>query len=1001
MACTGTGMRGQEKLPTISPFELGYSIRSWTMDDGLKGPYVGAFAQARDGALLFSDGEGLIRYNGIELEDLFESAGPSVPRTNVLAIHEDDNGRLWTVGLSGQAMRESDGRWIPIGIDRGGRGGVGKFARGPDGRLWCAVSGNETLFLSVYEDGRFRAVAEKKPLLAYVQEMDFDTRGQLWLSVASQGEKPGVYRLEGDSLVAEVAKDWRIGTLFRKKDDSRPWLVTPHGIRVRERDSWNEVLAFSGPLPDPAGFSACVADEDGNYWIASRTLGLWVCQPDGQLSRLVNEEVKFPNLVRDLFTGRDGTIWFNGENGLLQLRRQPFTPWPQSQKHRRAAIRAMAEAGDGTLWFGGAGVYSLRPGEFVRAYWEDDTTVPNVLGILGNPQGGAWFATNRGGLDAISRRGQQIVAKERENYGQFLGLAYHDGDPWLGRARGLQRLQNGGLVIDQPGNETVGDLECLAAGSEVGLYASFRSRGLFHHKDGSWVFAGLPPPVRALTVSPDDTIWARRGDLELCWLKDGHWHRADGGEMGIPPQFQLVCSRDGSIWFQGSKGPIVRIDRKAAESWLQGDRTVDLQVRSYGKSEGLPAEQASEGPLSSTLMEDSGGRIWVATVQGVCAWHPSHDAHRAAEAARTEPIPVLIERVLVDDDPVPELGVPLTMKPDEHRLEIRYAGLDLANPERVTYRYRLSGYEDEWIDVGNRNTAYLQRMPPGTYRFQVTAADRNGVWNEEGASLAITVLPNWWEHGWFRFGTPAVFMIALLGIAYLRIQSVRRQAREQAILQDEFSRGLIEAQEAERARIAGELHDDLGQDLLVMKSRIDLARRRSDSDADQETLRQVSESTAEVLRKVRNLSHQLRPLHLDHLGLAASVRNLVKEVAESAGLDFEVDADDLGDSLSPEAVVGFYRILQEALNNVLKHAGANSVKVSLHRDGNDASLVVSDDGCGFETGTDRRAPSAPGHDLKAMRERCSLIGGNLDVISGPGEGTLVRIRTPLQVRGES
>ena len=113
VASAGSGVRAQGKHPTITPFELGYSIRSWTMDDGLKGPYVGAFVQARDGSLLFSDSEGLIRYNGIELRDLIENAGPEVPRRQILAIHEDAGGRLWTAGLAGQAMRKPDGRWIP------------------------------------------------------------------------------------------------------------------------------------------------------------------------------------------------------------------------------------------------------------------------------------------------------------------------------------------------------------------------------------------------------------------------------------------------------------------------------------------------------------------------------------------------------------------------------------------------------------------------------------------------------------------------------------------------------------------------------------------------------------------------------------------------------------------------------------------------------------------------------------------------------------------------
>ena len=995
LAWASPGMQAQGKLPTISTFELGYSIRSWTMNDGLKGPYIGGFVQSRDGTLLFSDSAGLIRYNGIAFEDLIETAPPEVPRLNILAIHEDPDGRLWTAGLNGQAMREADGRWVAIGKDRGGHSGVGKFAVDPDGRLWCAVSMGAGLIVSIWEDDRFQPVTEKPLRSGYVQEMEFDPAGQLWLSVAAQGPGPSVYRLERDTLVPEEAADLRVSVLFRKTGDPRLWLATRTGIRVRENHAWRDVVAFSEELPERNGFSACAVDEQGNYWLATRSLAVWVCRPDGRVGRLISEEVKLPNLIRDLFSGRDGTIWFNGENGLLQLRRRPFTLWPQSQRHRRTPIRAMAEDGEGTLWFGGIGIYSMRPGEFVRPHWQDDTEIPSVYGILGNSEGGAWFPARGNSLNAISSTAQRSVARLPQNSGAVVDLAFHEGEIWYGLRRNLLRLQEGTLKPDLP--EGVGQdfLECLAAGPEGKLYAGFRTKGLFSHKDGKWNFAGLEGRVEALALAPDKTLWARRGGSELCWFRNGEWRRANGVEMGIPPQFHMVCSREGSIWFQGLRGPVIRIDRKAAEAWLQGDRNVDLRLRSYGQAEGLAAEQAPYGPRKRTLMEDSRGRIWVATVLGTCAWDPSYDTFSTTETVREEPMPVVIEKVYVDGQPVPGLNGVLTVTPDKHRLEIHYVGLDLANPEAVRYRYRIEGYQDEWADAGSRHAAYFQRIPPGSYRFQVIAADRHGLWNEAGATLAITVLPHWWEHWSFRYGTPAGLLFLLLGWTYLRIQSFRRRSLERARLQDEFSRGLIEAQESERARIAGELHDDVGQDLIVLKSRIDLCRRHTASNTEAESLRQLSESAADVLHKMRGLSHQLRPLHLDHLGLSTCVSSLVKEVAEASQLKFEVEADDLEGKLSPECEVAVYRMLQESLNNVVKHAQASSVKVELHRQERSMTLTIQDDGRGFHPEKPKPGGRHIGHGLHAMKERCSLVGGCMMVDSTPGAGTLILIEVPF------
>jgi signal transduction histidine kinase len=574
-------------------------------------------------------------------------------------------------------------------------------------------------------------------------------------------------------------------------------------------------------------------------------------------------------------------------------------------------------------------------------------------------------------------------------------LAHYEGRVWCGLSKNLLRLDDETLAPNLPEDAGQDALMCLAEGGEGELYAGFRSKGLFRRADGAWSSAGLSGPIGAVAVAPDRTIWARRGMGELCWLRDGEWHHADAHEMGIPPQFHMVCSREGSIWFQGLHGPVIRIDRQAAEAWLQGDRKVDLRKRIYGRAEGLPAEQAPYGPRKSTIMEDSQGRIWVATVLGTCAWHPSYDEHTSADITNAEPIPVLIEKVFMDDEPFIPMDGAVTLPPDKRRLEIHYAGLDLAGPDRVSYRYRVVGYQDDWLHVGNRHTAYLQRMPPGRYTFQVIASDRNGVWNKDSANLAIVVQPNWWEYTWLRFFVTLVVVTVLFMVVYLRIMGIRHSAELRAGLQDEFSRGLIQAQESERSRIAGELHDDLGQDLLVLKSRIDLSRRRSDSEAERDVLQGLSESTADVLHKTRSLSHQLRPLHLDHLGLAASVRNLVKEVAEAAELNYEVETNDVEDVLPSDTKVAIYRMLQEALNNTIKHAGAGSVKVELQCHENTITLTIEDDGCGFdsEQAGGYRGQSAA-HGLHAMKERCALVGGRMIVDTTPGEGTLLLIEVP-------
>ena len=226
-----------------------------------------------------------------------------------------------------------------------------------------------------------------------------------------------------------------------------------------------------------------------------------------------------------------------------------------------------------------------------------------------------------------------------------------------------------------------------------------------------------------------------------------------------------------------------------------------------------------------------------------------------------------------------------------------------------------------------------------------------------------------------------------------RAERERAEAAERGRRADaDFTKRLIESQEAERRRIAGELHDSLGQELLLIGNRLQLALGNpSMPQALREEIQGIGALATQAVAEVRRISHALRPPQLDHLGLTRALRAMLDSVARTAGFELCQHLDDIDGAYPSELETNWYRILQESLNNILKHARARHVEVLLERDIRDVRLIVADDGCGIPPGT----AASDGLGLRNIAERVRILGGRLRIDSAPGTGTRLEVTAPL------
>jgi signal transduction histidine kinase len=365
-----------------------------------------------------------------------------------------------------------------------------------------------------------------------------------------------------------------------------------------------------------------------------------------------------------------------------------------------------------------------------------------------------------------------------------------------------------------------------------------------------------------------------------------------------------------------------------------------------------------------------------------------------------KPPPVALEGMRIDGLPMQEVdwlaaqapgAPPIVIRPEQKSFDITYTGLSFINSEALQFRYRLVGADPNWIEAGTRRTAYFSHLPPGDYVFEVLAATADGVWAETGPALRLRIEAQFWRRPSFWVAV-ALAVTAMVGVLLLLRESRhRRRVAAEARAQHAFARQLIASQEGERKRIAAELHDSLGQNLLVMLNRAQLGLLSAEPGTPaREQLASIQSAARDALEEVRTISHNLRPHHLDRLGLTQTIEVMLQRIADSGAIEVVNEMVPVDDRVSAEDAITVYRVLQECLNNVLKHSRASEVRVGCERDVDSVLFWITDNGVGFDyTATVARAG---GFGLVGMAERVQMLGGRWSVESTPGAGTTVSVR---------
>ena len=995
---TVASLLGAASLITVS---AQYRFDHWTPENGMPSNSVWELRQTRDGYLWMTTGNGLVRFDGVRLTVFDKNSSPAFPSNRCVPLLEDRAGNLWIGTEDAGLVRYRAGvftQWttkdgLPGNfvdwLDEDDAGGVLIYtdqgvARWHDGRMTrlpltprpflTGLAQSELKGYYRYLTFALRRTANGTQLFKRGRWLPFpspphdtppqprsylteDTQGRVWYRSDQYSRE--IYSVDesGTRVFAIPSEPRGFVSPFYQDQQGRLWgNNTALGVTI-----WKDGKTVP-LLPQGLNWHTRVLeDREGNLWVGTADQGLL---------RVVEQSVSFLQLpggpleryVYPLLEDRVGNVWISGgTRGLMRYDKGRFTRFPLVGAKLPLDISAFFEERDGSLLIGTFihGVTRFRAGAW-RVASEFSTVKGRIDVIYRDRQGDLWF----GGVTGLYR---QSAAGQWTHYGP---------------AEGLPSTHVKTLLEDQQGRLWIGGTGGLSLWQ--------------HGKFTNWTAAEGLIADRVVTLYQDkeQTLWAGTFDGGLFRLKQNatgwqltRYTMRDGMFSNQVKQI-LPDTENGQDYFWiGSEQGIYRLRKQELNDYAEG-RVSAVSNTHFGKLDGL-LNLDCVGGFQPAGFKARDGRLWIPTMDGIAVIDPRKIVNNLLPPA------VVIEDCLLNRQNV-AFAQGLRIHPGQDNLEINYTGLSFRKAEQVRFRYRLEGLDRDWTEAGTRRTAYYPHLPPGSYTFQVTAANSDGIWNTEGQSLRIIVVPPFYRRWWFL--TLAALSVA--GVALLTVRYRFQQLDRARATQQQFSRQLIASQEAERKRIAAELHDSLGQHLVVIKNLALMWLQTPNRNGDtRQQIEDISATTSQAISEVKEISYNLRPYQLDRIGLTKAIEALLKKAEAASGIRFQSEMDDLQAALPKEAEINFYRIVQECVNNILKHSQATEATISIRRRGSQLQMTLQDNGKGFTPGVTSENAAPGGFGLLGISERAQLLGGQAVIRSAPGQGTTIQLEIELSKGG--
>ena len=979
-----------------------HMLREWHEADGLPAEDLGSVVLDDAGYLWAGSSSGLARFDGTAFE--VGKLPPAVhARGMVYGKDEDGRGRLVAVPAdSVRSARDAEGNGFYVWENGGFRfvaeplldgKNVRTAFREADGSLWLGCEDGTLLRRRGRESTVFALPSRtggKRPAFAT------DADRVLWVAMGGY-----VARFDGTAwqpvALPSRENEIQLGSSAR----GGVWLFTRTEVKRWEGANGAEGGAFVSvtKLPELLGahfIQSSLEDRLGTLWIGTRSQGLFRLQGDGFV-RVPTSNDEVTALCED----RRGNLWVatNG-GGLNRLRLKAHRLYDQASGLVDNFSYTVAEGADGEVWLGNrdGGVARILAGKVDsisrRAGWRPFSAM-SVYPKIG---GGWWITTGIGVFETDAGRPEALRRPPGLANTKLVRVTHvaRNGDLWLAidpDRVGLWRDGSLSLFGPQEGFEGR-EIRAIAEDAAGDIWVAASEGKLFRGRAGRFE---LVPLVDAA---------ARYGALQSLYFEDDGTllvgtTRAGllifpAGEMAAPKQLNtkqglpnnnlsgVLRDDSGRYWFASREG-IFWIHRSQLEAFAAG-KADQVHAVPLGRDDGVP-DLSCLGLFQPSVWKARDGTLWFATRRGVLNTDP------ALVPEGDDLAPVTVAEVRLDGRRLATASQ-LTVGAGVRKMEVRFSVLNLTAPDRTFVRYRLEGFDDDWVSAKDRVAVY-PRLPPGRYVLHAAASDGTGVWEEQTALLTFRVVPAWWQSGWAR----ALYVLAGFAAVTIsvRVWLLRRWRRRVKQLEQE------QAVERERTRIAQDIHDDIGASL----TRISLLSQSAQHGRPPEprVLEEIYETTHTITRSMDEIVWAINPKFDDLESLVYYLTTYAQKFLTVAKVRFRLEAPAALPAVpvTSQARHHVFLCCKEALNNVVKHAvGADEVTLTVSVEAGTVQIEIADNGGRLEPVGEAKSRGASsrvlsGHGVGNMTQRMRELGGTCSVEVRSTTGTVIRFSIPLAV----